>query len=331
MPVVMEKLSNKKQEKGERYQKILVTGGTGLLGTGLKAIASQYPDRTFIFLSSRDCNLTKSEEVQRCVETHSPDAIMHLAALSGGVQYSTKYPATLLRDNLLMNSNVLEATRMTHVKKTVMTLSTGMYPPDAVNPIKEEYIHDGYPHGSNYSYSFAKRLIDPSIKAYRAEYGMNVIGLISNGIFGENANFRSEESIMLAALIRRFYENKDKDEKIVIWGDGSPLREYTYSQDMARAFMWCLDHYDDSQILNVGSTEEHSVKETAYMIADILGVNRDRIEFDVSRPNGIYKKSTDNSRFLSLSKFQYTSFRVGLEKVIEWFSQNYHQAGAVRL
>jgi GDP-L-fucose synthase len=331
MPIVMEPMSTQKEETNVLYQKILVTGGTGLLGTGLRAIVSQYPERTFTFLSSRDCNLTKAEEVQHCVATHSPDAIIHFAALSGGVQYSTKYPATLLRDNLLMNSNVLEATRNNHVKKTVMTLSTGMYPPNALNPIKEEYIHDGYPHESNYSYSFAKRLIDPSIKAYRAEYGMNVIGLISNGIFGENANFRPEESIMLAALIRRFYENADKDTKIVIWGDGSPLREYTYSQDMARAFMWCLDHYDDSQILNIGSTEEYSVKETAYMIADILGVNRNRIEFDVSRPNGIYKKSTDNSRFLSLSGFQYTPFRVGLENAIEWFSRNYHQAGAVRL
>lgn len=313
------------------YKKILVTGGSGLLGTGLQGIRTEYPNREFIFLSSRDCDLTKAEEVHRCVEAHNPDAIMHLAALSGGVQYSMKYPATLLRDNLLMNSNVLEATRIHNVKKTVMTLSTGMYPPKALNPLKEEYIHDGYPHESNYSYSFAKRLIDPSIKAYRAEYGMNVIGLISNGIFGENANFRQDESIMLAALIRRFYENKDSEAKIVIWGDGSPLREYTYSQDMARAFMWCIDHYNDSQILNVGSTEEHSVKETAYMIADILGVDRNRIEFDVSRPNGIYKKSTDNSRFLSISGFQYKSFRIGLEKSIEWFAQNYHQAGAVRL
>jgi len=230
-----------------------------------------------------------------------------------------------------MNSNVLEASRINHVRKTVMTLSTGMYPTNAPNPIKEEYMHDGHPHESNYSYSFAKRLVDPSIKAYRAEYGMNVIGLISNGIFGENANFRPEESIMLAALIRRFYENKDKDTTIEIWGDGSPLREYTYSQDMARAFMWCLDHYNNSQTLNIGSTEEHSVKETAYMIADIMGVERNRIQFDTSKPNGIYKKSTDNSRFLSLSEFQYTPFQVGLEKTIEWFSRNYHQAEAVRL
>lgn len=324
-------MSTNKREEDVKYQKILVTGGSGLLGTGLRAIATEYPERTFIFLSSRDCNLTKFEEVQHCVKTHSPDAILHFAALSGGVQYSTKYPATLLRDNILMNSNVLEASRLNHVKKTVMTLSTGMYPTNAPNPIKEEYMHDGHPHESNYSYSFAKRLVDPSIKAYRAEYGMNVIGLISNGIFGENANFRPEESIMLAALIRRFYENKDKDTTIEIWGDGSPLREYTYSQDMARAFMWCLDNYDHSQTLNIGSTEEHSVKETAYMIADIMGVGRNRIEFDTSKPNGIYKKSTDNSRFLSLSAFQYTPFRVGLEKTIEWFSRNYCQAEAVRL
>ena len=313
------------------YQKILVTGGTGLLGTGLKAVAKDYADREFIFLGSRDCDLVNADQVFRCVETVQPDAILHLAALSGGVQYSRKYPATLLRDNVLMNANVLEASRVFHVQKTVMTLSTGMYPTDAPNPIKEEAIHEGCPHESNYSYSFAKRLIEPSIRAYRTEYDLNVIGLVSNGIFGENANYRPEESVMVAALIRRFYEEKDTQKPIVIWVDGTPLREYTYSQDMARAFMWCLDHYDDPQILNVGSTEEHSVMDIAFMIADNLGIDRDRLEFDTSKPNGIFRKSTDNSRFLNLSGFSYTPFHVGLEKTIQWFCSHYFDSQVVRL
>lgn len=242
-----------------------------------------------------------------------------------------KYPATLLRDNVLMNMYVLEAARIHNIKKTVMTLSTGMYPVNAPHPIREEYIHDGYPDESNYSYSFAKRLIDPSIKAYRAECRMNVIGLVSNGIFGENGNFHPEESVMLTALIRRFYENKDNNSTIVVWGDGSPLREYTYSQDMARAFMWCLDNYDDAQTLHIGSTEEHSVKEIAFMVADMMGIDKKRIEFDTSKPMGISKKSTDNSKFTSVSHFQYTPFRVGLEKTIRWFTENYHIPGKVRL
>ncbi len=313
------------------YKRILVTGGTGLLGTGIKAVSAGFPENEFVFFGSKDCDLTRLDEALRFVRHYRPDAIIHTAALAGGVQYSTNYPATLLRDNVLMNINVLEAARSTGVQKTIMTLSTGMYPTKAPNPIREEQVHEGAPHESNYSYSFAKRLIEPSIRAYRKEYGINVIGLVSNGIFGENANFRPEESVMLAALIRRFYESRQSNGKIVIWGDGSPLREYTYSKDMARAFMWCLEHYDDPQILHVGSTEEHSVKEAAFMVAEILGIDFSRIVFDPSKPAGILKKSTDNSRFLNLSGFQYTPFRVGLENMIKWFCDNYDKPSAVRL
>jgi len=313
------------------YKKILVTGGMGVLGSAVEAIVSKYPQSEFVFSGSKDCNLTKFEETITFVEKHKPDAIIHTAAVAGGVQYSRKYPAKLLRDNILMNINVLEAARLMNVQKTIMTLSTGMYPENAPNPIKEEYIHNGPPHESNYSYSFAKRLIDPSIKAYRTEYSINAIGLVSNGIFGENMNFRSEEAVMVGALIRRFYENKDSHEDITIWGDGSPLREYTYSNDLARAFMWCLDHYDDAQIMNIGSTEEHSVKEVAYMIAEIMGIDQERIVFDTSKPSGILKKSTDNSKFVKLSGFQYTPFRIGLERTIQWFCENYDKPGQVRL
>jgi len=313
------------------YRKILVTGGSGLLGHGFQAIAAEYADRQFAFSGSKDCDLTDRDRTIRFVGEHKPDAIVHTAALAGGIQYSTCHPATLLRDNVLMNLNIMEAARAHGVRKVIETLSTGMYPPEAPNPIREQYIHDGPPHDSNYSYSFAKRLIDPAIRAYRSEYGLNCIGLVSNGIFGEHGNFRPAESVMVAALIRRFFEQRDSAAPVVIWGDGSPLREYTYSRDMARAFMWCLDHYDDSQILHVGSTEEHSVRDTAFMIADAMGIDRSRVVFDTSKPAGILRKATDNSRFVSRSGFSYTPFRVGLERTIQWFVENYHVPGAVKL
>lgn len=313
------------------YRKILVTGGSGLLGTALNAISGEYPGREFMFFDSSQCDLTRPEEAIRFIGGHKPDAILHFAAVSGGVEFSIKHPATLLRDNVFMNLNVLEAARLHGVRKTIMTLSSGMYPASAPNPLVEDLIHDGAPHPSNYSYAYAKRLIDPSIKAYRTEYALNVIGLISNGIFGESANYSPGQSVMLTALIRRFFENRDNSEKIIIWGDGSPLREYTYSQDLARAFMWCLDNYDEVQVLNVGSTEEHSVRDIAFMIADALGVDRERLEFDASKPAGAHRKSTDNSRFVRLSGFRYTPFRVGLERTVRWFCDNYSRPGKVRL
>jgi GDP-L-fucose synthase len=234
-----------------------------------------------------------------------------------------KHPAVMLRDNVLMTFSVLEATRQCNVKKLVMTLTTGMYPAGAPLPLKEEYVHEGYPHESNYGSSFAKRLIDPAIRAYREEFKMNVIGLVPNGIFGENDNFNYEDAPMVPSLIRRFYENRNSDSKITIWGDGTPLREYTYSRDLARIYMWALQEYDEVQILNVGTTEENSVRNIAYMIADILNIDRNRIVFDTTKSKGISRKSVDNSRFIALSNFKYTPFRVGLEKTVQWFCDTY--------
>ena len=313
------------------YRNIWVTGGTGLVGEALKSIKDDYPQREFTFTGSKDCNLVKLDNVLKYVETLKPDAIIHLAAVSGGIGLSTKYPATLLRDNILMNINILEAARILKVKKIVMTLSTGMYPADVPNPILEEYMHNGYPHESNYSYSFAKRLVDPSIKAYRTEYGLHVIGLIPNGIIGENGNYSYEASTVVAALIRRFYENREGDSKIVIWGDGSPLREFTYANDIGRAYMWCLDNYDDEQVLHIGTTEEHSIKDIAHMIANVLGIDWSRIQFDTSKPAGQFKKSTDNSKFTGISNFQYTPFKVALENTTRYFSNHYGNSSKLRL
>jgi GDP-L-fucose synthase len=313
------------------YRRILVTGGHGLLGHGLQAIAPDLPGRTFVFCGSRDADLRDPSATRALFERVAPDAVLHLAAVSGGVQFSTERPATLLRDNVLMNLNVLEAARLTAVKKVVVTLSTGMYAPDAPLPIVEQAVHDGPPHPSNYSYAFAKRLLEPSIRAWRTEYGLNVIGLAANGIFGEHANFRPTEAVMVAGLLRRFYENRAGGDPLVVWGDGSPLREYTYARDLARAFVWCLDHYDDPQFLHVGSTEEWSVRDTAHLIAELLGIDRARVVFDTGKPGGVFRKSTDNSRFVHLSHFVYTPFREGMARMVDWFATNYAVPGAVRL
>lgn len=300
-------------------QRVLVTGGSGLVGTALQSIQDDYPKYDFVFASSKDCDLTNADQVYRFVEGCKPDFILHLASLSGGIGFSMKYPATIMRDNIIMNFLVLEASRQLGVRKVILTLSTGMYPANVKIPIREEYIHDGSPHPSNYSYAFAKRLVDPMIKAYRAEHGINVVGLVPNGIFGENDCFNYDDANMLAALVRRFCEHRSDQESILVWGDGSPLREYTYSKDIARAYMWCLAHYDDAQILHVGTTEEHSVKEIAYLIVDIVGISRERILFDTSKPSGQLRKGTDNSRFVALSGFKYTPFREALKKTIRWY------------
>lgn len=305
------------------YKKILVTGSSAVLGSALKLLATQFKKEEFIFLSSGDCDLTDIIATEKLIGNYRPDAIIHLAAISGGIGLSMKHHASMFRDIMLMTISILEAARKNKVKKTIMTLTTGMYPVKAVLPLKEEDMHNGYPHESNYGSSFAKRMIDPAVRAYREEYGMNVIGLIPSGIFGENDNFNYEDAPMLPALIRRFYESKDNNEKIIVWGNGSPLREYTYSADLARIFLWALENYDAPQCINIGTTEENSIKDIAFMIADIMKIDRSRIVFDATKPNGIFRKNISNERFIKLSDFNYTPFHAALEKTIEWFITTY--------
>lgn len=307
------------------YRKVLVTGASGVLGNGVRAVASEYPEYKFVFLTSSDCDLRDQMATQALFQEHEPYGVLHLAAVSGGIGLSMRHPASLLRDNTLITLSIMEAARICEVQKLVMTLTTGMYPENAPLPLNEDNMHDGWPHPSNYGSSFAKRLIDPAIRAYREEYNLAVVGLIPSGIFGPHDNFNFEDAPMLPALIRRFYENRDGKTPLIVWGDGTPLREYTFSQDLARIFIWALKNYDAPQCLNVGTVEEHSIREIALMVADCLHIDPTRIVFDTTKPQGIYRKNVDNSRFLALEGFQYTPFIEGLRRTVEWFAAAYER------
>jgi len=300
-------------------KRIVVTGSGAVLGSAMKKISLEYKNYKFIFMNSKDCDLRNFDDTLSFFSKVKATHIIHLAAVSGGIGLSMDHHGSMLRDNILMTFSVLEAARKLNVEKVILTLTTGMYPESAPLPLNEDNIHDGEPHHTNYGSSYAKRINEPAIRGYRSEYGLNVIGLIPSGIFGVNDNF-SDDAPMLPSVIRRFYENKDTKDNIVVWGDGSPLREYTYSEDMARAYMWALEEYNDEQVLNVGTTEENSIKEIAHMISDIFSIDSSRLEFDTLKPAGIHRKNTDNSRFIELSNFRYTKFIDGLTNVCLWYS-----------
>ncbi len=304
-------------------KKILITGKSGVTANAFVKISESLSNKYEIeFSTSKFCDLTNFEQSLDYVNKISPNFIINLAAKSGGISMSSSSQATLLRDNTLININILEIARILKIEKLLLVLSSGIYPESAKMPFKESSLHLGEPHVSAYGYSFAKRLIEPAIRAYREEFNTNVIGAIPNGIFGEEDNF-SDNAPMLPSLIRRFYESKENNNDIIVWGDGSPLREYTYSTDVAKSFIWMLENYDENLSLNTGSTEENSIKEIAYMISDKMGIDKKRIKFDTTKPKGIFRKPTDNSIFLSKSKFKYTKFSEGLSRTIEWFDYTY--------
>ena len=303
----------------------LVTGASGVLGSALKKIISNKKTlkKNFIFISSKELNLLNSKDTYKFFKKKKIKNIIHLAAVSGGMGVSGKnFQAKMFRDNLQMLLNILEVSKNLKIKKILLTLSSGMYSPNLKMPYKEETIHDGKAHQALYGYFYAKRMMEPAINAYRDQYKMNIIGLVPNGIFGENDNFNILSAPLVPSLINKFWEAKVKNETVEIWGDGNPLREWTYAPDMAKAFLWCFKNYNKKEIINVGTNEENPIKKIAFLIADIMKVKKDKIVFNKSKKSGVFRKSMDNSKFLKISKFKFTKFREALVKTIHWYEYN---------
>lgn len=300
---------------------ILVTGCNGVLGSAFKKINKK---KDFYYLNGRkEVNLCSQNETSNLFKKKKFSGIIHLAAISGGLGLSgPKHQATLLRDNTLMLFNILDCAKKYKIKKVLLTLSSGMYPPQAKMPYKEEYIHNGPAHESSYGYFYSKRLFEPAIKAYRDQFNLNVIGCVPNGMYGENDNF-SEFAPMLPSIIKRAIECKKEGKKLVVWGDGSALREYTFSEDMANAFLWCFKNYSSEKIINIGSDEERKIKEIVFYVAKAINLNLDQIMFDKTKPKGVHKKSMSNKNFIKISKFKFLPLKDGIKKTINWYIKNY--------
>ena len=299
--------------------KILVTGGTGMVGNSLKKVLP-----SAIYVSSSDYDLRIKEQARDMFIRHSPDAVIHLAARVGGVKANTDYIADFYADNIMINANVLSCAKEFEVNKLVSLLSTCVYPDSATYPLTESQIHSGSPHDSNFGYAYAKRMLDVQSRALRRQHGCNFITAIPNNLFGENDNFHLEDSHVIPAIIRKIYEAKQKNENVVLWGDGSPLREFTYSRDLANILLFVLEHYDGAEPINVGNTKEVSINEVATIIADIMDFHG-QIIWDTTKLSGQHRKPSDNSKLIELGWKQgdYTDLKNALTKTCKWVILNY--------
>jgi GDP-L-fucose synthase len=303
---------------------LIITGSTGVLGSSFKNrdFLKKNQKYNFIFLNSRILDLRNLDKTLIFFLKIKPRYVIHLAAVSGGIGFSNRYQASLLRDNIYMAFNILEASRKTNVKKLIMTLTTGMYPEKAKLPLVEECIHSGEPTKNNFGSSFAKRIIEPAIRAYREEYKLDVIGLVPSGIFGENDNFNLDHAPMLPATINKILNAKKNNlKKVEIWGSGKPLREYTYSNDYRDIYMWALKNYSNNKIINISSGQEYSIKEIVKKICNILDYDFKNVFFN-NEKDGIFKKTTCTKYLQSLVKFKFTDFDISLKKTIEWYVNN---------
>ena len=260
-----------------------------MVGCAFDRVESEH---TFVRVGSNDYDLMSADSADRMIEENSPDVIIHLAAKVGGVKANMDYLGDFFYENILINTHVLESAKRHNISKVVSLLSTCVYPNQVNYPLTPVQVHNGRPHHSNYAYAHAKRMLDVQSRAYRDQYGCNFITAIPNNLFGENDNFDLDNSHVLPAMIRKMYEARLEDRDVVLWGDGSPLREFTYSYDLARALLLLVEGYDDRDPINVGNTVEISIKDVAERIAKAVDF-KGNIIWRTEMPLGQHRKPSD--------------------------------------
>jgi GDP-L-fucose synthase len=302
--------------------KLLITGGSGLLGNSFKKILPDalYPKRDGVDLLDR-------REVFTYIKHMKPDTVIHLAGKVGGVKANTDNMYDFFSENLLMNSNIIDACVTYKIPKLVCCLSTCIYPDEKfINyPLTEQQLHLGEPHHSNFGYAYAKRMVDVHLRAVRQQYDLKYISVVPNNIYGEHDNFDLTNGHVIPAMIRKIWEAKINGKpSFEVWGDGEIFREFTYADDIRDAILFCNEHYTSQMPINIGNSQEYSLKQIIELICKFLDYQGDII-FDKTKPKGQIRKPSSNQKFIESGwrEENYTSIEVGLKKTCEWFMINY--------
>ena len=227
---------------------VLITGGTGLVGSKVTGD---------IRLSSKDADLRDWNQTFAIFDKYKPEKVIHCAAKVGGIGGNMNYKGEFFYDNIMMNTNVIEAARQVGTKRLLCFLSTCVFPDDVEYPLSEEKVHLGEPHSSNYPYAYAKRMADIQIRAYREQYGVEYISVIPTNIYGPNDNFNIETGHVLPSLIHKCYLAEKNNTDFVIWGTGKPLREFIFSKDIGKLTEWALDNYTEEEPIIFSTSEAY--------------------------------------------------------------------------
>lgn len=301
---------------------IIITGGSGLLGNAFRKIQPHA-----LYPSSKELDLKNQKDVEQYMTASNIQTVVHLAGKVGGVKANAEFVSDFYQFNSQINNNIISSCVSNHVPKMVCCLSTCIYPDEKyVNyPLTEDQMHNGPPHNSNFGYAYAKRMVDVQLKAARQQYGCEYISVIPNNMYGEHDNFDLENGHVIPALIRKIWEAKINNKpNFTVWGDGEIFREFTYAEDIAKAILFCLEHYNDPEPINIGNTYEYSLKEVIQIIKKQLDY-RGNITYDTSKPKGQIRKPSSNQKLVDLGwkNEWYTPLEIGLKKTCEWFINNY--------
>lgn len=294
----------------------LVTG-KGLVGSSIVGD---------IKISSSDFDLRDPSQVKKMFDLYKPTEVIHTAGKVGGLGSNMNFKGEYFYNNIMINTNVIEQSRISGVKNLVAFLSTCIFPDDVDYPLTESKIHDGKPHFSNDAYAYAKRMVDVQIKAYREQYGLNYKSVIPTNIYGPNDNFSLQHGHVVPMLIHKMYLAKTTNTPFTVWGTGNPLREFIYSQDVAELSEWVLNNYNESEPIILSTSSEISIKDLVSILVEEFNF-KGKVIFDTTKPDGQFRKPSDNTKIKDyLPNFEFTPIEKGIKETIKWFIENYEVA-----
>ena len=303
--------------------RVYVAGNTGLVGSAIVRMLHWKGYTNILSSPSHHWDLRNQMDVERFFKVNEPEYVYLAAAKVGGIIGNKKFPAEFIYDNLMIQTNVIDAAYRHGVKKLVFLGSSCIYPKMAKQPITEDQLMTGPLEPTNDAYAIAKIAGIRMCRAYREQYGFNAIALQPTNLYGENDNFHPEHGHVIPGIMRRMYDAKQNgDPEFACWGDGSAMREFLYIDDLAEACYTCMDKYDSDEIINVGSGVDVTIKELTGLIADVVGYTG-KIVWDTSKPNGTPRKVLNVDKIKSLGWEPTLDLKEGLQKTFEWYKENH--------
>jgi len=302
--------------------KIYVAGNTGLVGSAIVRNLKSQGYHNILTSPRSHFDLRCQDDVKKFFRNNEPEYVFLSAAKVGGIGHNKKYPADFIRDNLNIQTNIIDFSYMYGCKKLLFLGSACIYPKLAPVPIKEEYLMTGQLEETNIGYSLAKLAGYVMCKKYTEQYGMSTISVMPNNLYGINDNFNVEQCHVLPSFINKFLNAKENGlQEVVCYGDGSPTREFIFSDDLAEALIFLMNTYDNPEVINIGPHREVSIKELSEIVAGIIGYTG-KIIWDTSQPNGTPRRALDTSKMDALGWKPKTSLEDGLTITIDWFLKN---------
>jgi GDP-L-fucose synthase len=302
--------------------KIFIAGHKGLVGSAIIRKLNSLGYKNILTVDKNVVNLTDVEGVNCFFKIKKPDYVFLAAAKVGGIGYNKEYPADFIRENLQIQTNVIDAAHRHGCKKLLFLGSACIYPKLAPVPIKEEYLMTGPLEETNISYSIAKIAGYMMCKKYTEQYGMDTVSVMPNNLYGINDNFNIQQCHVIPSFINKFITAKEKRlSSVTCFGDGSPTREFLFSDDLADGLVFLMNNYNDPEIINIGPEREVSIKELSELVSKLVGYEGE-LFWDINKPNGTPRRALDVSKMNSLGWKAQTSLEDGLKTTIDWFLAN---------